>query len=79
MRFGWLLPNASYQALPEGWSRTAYRPRHGKPPLAVRSACSAATAVSRVRERYLGVADEEGSILTADPAGARSIDMPNSS
>jgi hypothetical protein len=80
MRFGWLLPDASYEALSESWTRTAYRPRHGKPPLAVRSACTAAMAISRARERYLGAVDDvDVSVRAADPAGARRIDIPKSS
>lgn len=59
MRFGWLLPDASYQVLFEGWDRQQYRPRHGKPPLVVRGAYSAAVAVGRARERYLGATEDE--------------------
>lgn len=78
MRFGWLLPDAGCQVLSDGWNRAAYRPRHGKPPLAVRSAYSAATAIGRARERYLGAGDDERGLRAADPPGARSIDMPHS-
>jgi hypothetical protein len=59
MRFGWLLPDASHQVLFEGWDRQHYRPRHGKPPLVVRGAYTAAEAISRARERYLGTVEEE--------------------
>jgi len=80
MGLGWLLPKASYQEHSEGWRRIAYRPRHGKPPLAVRSAHSAAAAFGWARERYLGASDEEGlsSVLLADPHHGRQINMPNS-
>lgn len=78
MRFDWLLPNASYEMLSESWSRSAYRPRHGKPPLAVRSACSAAIAIGRARERYLDAGENEAIVRGADAAGARSIGMPKS-
>jgi len=59
MLLGWLLPDASYQVLFEGWNRQQYRPRHGKPPLVVRGAHSAATAIGKARERYLGTVEEE--------------------
>ena len=57
---GWLLPDSTYQALLEGWDRQHYRPKHGRPPLVIRGASSAASAIGRARERYLGSADEEG-------------------
>ena len=63
MLFSWLLPDASYQVLFEGWDRQHYRPRHGKPPLVVRGAYSAAAAIGRARERYLGI--EEDSLSSA--------------
>jgi hypothetical protein len=80
MGLGWLLPDAGYQVLSDGWRRPAYRPRHGKPPLAVRSAHSAAVAIGWARERYLGGSDEDlvPGVLLGDPPGARRIDMPNS-
>jgi hypothetical protein len=59
MLLGWLLPDASYQVLFEGWDRQQYRPRHGKPPLVVRGAYSAAVAFGRARERYLGTIEDE--------------------
>ncbi|HEX9065675.1 MAG TPA: hypothetical protein VF843_11245 [Streptosporangiaceae bacterium] len=75
MRWGWLLPDASYQVLYDGWERQSYRPRHGKPPFVIRGAYSAAMAFSRARERYLGAADEEflaGAAAGQSPAaGAR--------
>ncbi len=78
MRLGWLLlPDASGQVLSDGWNRTAYRPRHGRPPIAVRTACGAATALGRVRERYLGAGTEDLDLLGADSPGARRMDMPN--
>ena len=57
MRWGWLLPDASYQVLYDGWERQPYRPRHGKPPFVIRGAYSAAMAFSRARERYLGAVE----------------------
>lgn len=80
MRFGWLLPDASDQALSEGWRRDGYRPRHGKPPLTVRGALTAATVVARVRTRYLGGTDEDGTqaVLLGDaPRGPR-LNLPHS-
>jgi hypothetical protein len=59
MLLSWLLPDASYQVLFEGWDRQQYRPRHGKPPLAVRGAYSAAAIMGRARERYLGTVEDE--------------------
>lgn len=59
MLFSWLLPDASYQVLSEGWDRQQYRPRHGKPPLVVRGAYAAAAIIGRARERYLGIVEEE--------------------
>src|SRR5215813_7461076 len=57
--FGWLMPDAAHQALFEGWDRQHYRPRHGRPPLVVRGAYSAANVIGRARERYLGAGEEE--------------------
>ena len=57
--FGWLMPDGSHQALFEGWDRQHYRPRHGRPPLVVRGAYSAASVIGRARERYLGAGEEE--------------------
>jgi hypothetical protein len=57
--FGWLMPDATHQALFEGWDRQHYRPRHGRPPLVVRGAHSAAIVIARARERYLGAGEEE--------------------
>src|SRR5258708_19837468 len=71
---GWLLADASYQALFEGWDRQHYRPRHGRPPLVVRGASSAASAIGRARERYLGAADEE-SLAGASGRRPRSADL----
>lgn len=58
--FGWLLPDATHQVLFEGWDRQQYRPRHGKAPIMVRGAHTAASAIERARVRYLGAAEEEG-------------------
>lgn len=71
---GWLLPDASYQALIEGWDRQHYRPRHGRPPLVVRGASSAASVLGRARERYLGAAEEE-SLAGAPGRRPRSADL----
>jgi hypothetical protein len=68
--FGWLLPDAAHQVLFEGWDRQHYRPRHGKPPIMVRGAHTAATAIGRARVRYLGTADEAGVAGTAGAVGA---------
>lgn len=59
MRWGWLLPDASYQVIDDCWERHSYRPRHGKPPFMLRGAYSAVTAFSRARGRYLGAIDED--------------------
>jgi hypothetical protein len=67
--FGWLLPDANHQVLFEGWDRQHYRPRHGKPPLMVRGAYTAAGAMGRARVRYLGAAEEEG-LVGAAASGA---------
>ena len=76
MLLGWLLPDAGYQELLGSWRRHGYRPRHGRPPLAVRGALSAGAAVGRARERYLGTADDEGlpAVLLPDPARGRRFD-----
>jgi hypothetical protein len=65
--FGWLMPDAAHQALFEGWDRQHYRPRHGRPPLVVRGAYSAANVIGRARERYLGAGEEES--LAGSPGG----------
>ena len=59
MRWGWLLPDASYQVLYDGWERQPYRPRHGRTPFVIRGAYSAAMAFSRARERYLGAGEDD--------------------
>ena len=68
--FGWLLPDATHQVLFEGWDRQQYRPRHGKAPIMVRGAHTAASAIERARVRYLGAAEEEGLAGAAAGAGA---------
>jgi len=80
MVLGWLLPDAGGQEISEQWSRTAYRPRHGRPPLTVRGLQAAGAAAGRARRRYLGAADEEGlpGVRLAEPAGRPRVDMPNS-
>lgn len=55
----WLLPESSYAVLREGWTKAAYRPRHGRPPLVVRAAGTVSAAVMVARERYLGAAEED--------------------
>lgn len=55
----WLLPESSYAVLRDGWTRVAYRPRHGKPPLVARVSHSVAAAAAVARERYMGVAEED--------------------
>ncbi len=79
MLLGWLLPDASYQVLFEDWGRTAYRPRHGRPPLPVRGIQAAATALDRARQRYLGASEDDSvaGVLLADPPRGRRIDMPS--
>ncbi|HET9896179.1 MAG TPA: hypothetical protein VFQ44_14720 [Streptosporangiaceae bacterium] len=54
-----LLPDTSHGVLRDGWTRSGYRPRHGRPPLAVRIGLSALAAASLVRERYLGAREQE--------------------
>jgi hypothetical protein len=75
MLFSWLLPDASYQVLFEGWDRQQYRPKHGKPPLAVRGAYSAAAVIGRARERYLGTAEDEA-LSGAGGRRPQSADLP---
>jgi hypothetical protein len=55
----WLLPDASYSEQREGWTRRDYRPRHGKPPLAVRGWRAAAGIALTVQHRYLDLPEEE--------------------
>jgi len=64
----WLLPDASYLVLFEGWHRAPYQPRHGKPPLLARVARSAAALVGAARERYLGTSGSDGLPGNARPA-----------
>ncbi len=59
MLLAWLLPDASHGVLRDGWTRPAYRPRHGRPPLVVRTALTLAAVGSAARERYLGAREEE--------------------
>lgn len=68
MPLDWLLPDSSYLVLSEGWRRPPYLPRHGKPPLLMRLARSAAAAIGAVRERYLGTNGHDGLPGKARPA-----------
>jgi len=56
----WLLPDTSYIDQHEGWTRRDYRPRHGKPPTAVRGWRAAMAAARAAEERYLGGWEEGG-------------------
>ena len=79
MRWGWLLPDASYEVLYEGWERQSYEPRHGRPPFVIRGVYSAAMAMVRARARYLGAVDEEAvvgaraQVTMGGRAGARAV------
>jgi hypothetical protein len=68
MNQAWLLPESSYAVLREGWTKTAYRPRHGRPPLVVRAARTVTAAVLVARERYLGAAEEDAMTSAPRPA-----------
>jgi hypothetical protein len=74
MLLAWLRPDASYPILQDGWTRHAYQPRHGRPPLIVRIGEAAATVLGAARDRYLEpvgyVGDDEG-IGGARPVVAR--------
>jgi len=76
MLLGWLLPDVGTGESLAGLRRPRYRPRHGRPPLAVRGALSAASALGRARERYLGAGDDEGphAVLLPDAAAGRAMD-----
>lgn len=61
MLLAWVLPEASHGVvLKDGWTRAAYRPRHGRPPRVVRAGLSLAAVAGLARERYLGVREDEG-------------------
>lgn len=64
----WMLPDASYLVLFEGWNRPRYLPRHGKPPMLARMAGSAAALIGAARERCLGADGNDGLPSTAHPA-----------
>jgi hypothetical protein len=64
----WLLPDASYLVLFDGWRKPPYRPRHGKPPLPARMVHLAAGLISAIAERYLGTSPSDGLPGTARPA-----------
>ena len=68
MLLAWLLPDASYLVLFEGWGRPPYVPRHGKPPLPVRMARRAAVAITAARERHLGADGQDSLPGPARPA-----------
>jgi hypothetical protein len=68
MLFAWLLPDASYLVLFEGWRPGPYSPRHGKPPLLARMARSVTGLVSAVRERYAGPDSNDGLPSEVHPA-----------
>jgi hypothetical protein len=55
----WLLPEASYSEPREGWARRDYRPRHRKPPLALRGWHAASDLALAVQQRYLEMPEEE--------------------
>ena len=80
MLLDWLLPDASHETQLDGWTRAGYRPRHGKPPVAIRGVQSAAIVLGRARQRYLGAADEDGvsGVLLAEPPRGPRIDLPHS-
>jgi len=65
MLFAWILPNPSHDVVFEGWRRSPYRPRHGKPPLLLRALFAAVTVVAAMGVRYLGTSEDEG--ITARP------------
>ncbi len=48
----WMLPDASHLVLCEGWSKTPYLARHGKPPRLTRLAGSAGALIGMARQRY---------------------------
>ncbi len=55
-----LLSDTSGQVLSDAWTRPVpYRPRHGRPPIAVRTARMATMALGHVRERHLGGGSKE--------------------
>lgn len=64
----WLLPDSSYAVLREGWTRSAYRPRHGKPPLAIRVGQAMTAMLAMARDRYLGAAEEDAMTRAPRPA-----------
>jgi hypothetical protein len=64
----WLLPESSYALLREGWTRSGYRPKHGRPPLVVRVGRTITAAVIMARERYLGAAEEDAVTSAPRPA-----------
>jgi len=58
MLLAWLLPESNCPALSDGWARSAYQPRHGKPPLIVRAGRAAAITVEVAWDRYLGPGED---------------------
>lgn len=69
MRLTRLLPDVKEYELSDGWDRPRpYQPRHGKPPMTLRTALSAAAILGNVSERYLGAGDTIAAASTARTA-----------
>ncbi|HXS63182.1 MAG TPA: hypothetical protein VN767_09910 [Streptosporangiaceae bacterium] len=76
----WLLPDASCSEQPDGWTRRDYRPRHGKPPLAVRGWHAAAGIALAAQRRYLeDLPEEESMTRVRKPGPEPSLVMANNS
>jgi hypothetical protein len=68
MLLAWLLPDSSETLLRDGWKRPVYRPRHCKPPLAVRACQTLSAALAVARDRYLDAAEEDAMTRAPRPA-----------
>jgi hypothetical protein len=74
----WLLPEASYPAAREGWTRPPYQPRHGKPPPIMRAGLAAMAAGAVLGRRFFGDAEDTENARPVGLARAGGIARPGS-
>lgn len=68
MLLAWLLPDNSTTLLHDGWKRPIYRPKHCRPPRVARVWQVLGAAFADVRDRYLGLGEEEAMTRAPRPA-----------
>ncbi|HUD38968.1 MAG TPA: hypothetical protein VMR14_18850 [Streptosporangiaceae bacterium] len=71
MLLAWLLPEAGHSEAREGWTRSPYRPRHGKPSPIMRAGIAAMVGGAALARRCLGDEEDAGRARPAGQALAR--------